>query len=368
MKKIFVLGCTGSIGSQTLDIVRKMPGEFCVTGLSVGKDRQKLDELCREFSCPGTCFSEDGNEGLERLLNESPCDVAVNGVAGAAGLESSVSVLEAGINLALANKESVVMAWPVIKSIAGKTGAEIIPVDSEHSAIFNLINQIGRKNVSKVIVTASGGPFRTYTKEQLESVTVDMALNHPTWKMGPKITVDSATLANKGLEVIEACRLFDVRPENVDVLVHPQSLVHSMVRTKDGMIYAQISDPDMRHPIYGALTWPENKEAFLPPFDLAGHEMTFYPPRKDDFPMLSLAYSCAEKNGGYTVAYNAANEVAVSAFFDRKIKFTGIPALVESVLQADWSGTPSSIEEIREIDARSRKAAEVNLKSFGVKP
>ena len=365
MKKVLVLGCTGSIGSQTLDVIRRMPDEFSVAGLSVGKDEGKLEELCAEFGCPGTCFSRDGNEGLERLVHESGCDIAVNGVAGAVGLESSVAVLEAGINLALANKESVVMAWPVISGIAGRTGASIIPVDSEHSAVFCLINQIGKENVGNVIITASGGPFRDYSREKLESVTVEMALNHPTWKMGPKITVDSASLANKGLEVIEACRLFDVPTEKVRVLVHPQSLVHSMVQTRNGMIYAQISDPDMRHPIFGALTWPEVRESPLPLFDLAGREMTFFPPRMDDFPMLSLAYGCAEKNGGYTIAFNAANEVAVQGFFDSRLKFTQIPSLVERVLQADWTEEPCDIASVYRIDSESRKLASEILDSFG---
>ncbi len=365
MKKILVLGCTGSIGSQTLDLARKMPDRFRVVGLSVGRDKEKLDSLCKEFGCPGTCFSTDGNVGLKNLIDTVDFDMAVNGVAGSAGLESSVAVLESGADLALANKESVVMAWPIIKSIAKKSGAKIIPVDSEHSAVFNLINQVKKENLLNIIITASGGPFRTYTREQLESVTVEMALNHPTWKMGPKITIDSASLANKGLEVIEACRLFDTDPANVKVLVHPQSLVHSLVQTRDGMIYAQISNPDMRHPIFGALTWPENTESPLPLFDLAGHELTFSPPRTDDFPMLDLAYRCAEKNGGNTIAFNAANEIAVQGFFDRKIKFTQIPQLVDSVLDLDWTAEPKTVADVYEIDRLARDAAKNGLESIG---
>lgn len=364
MKKILVLGCTGSIGSQTLDIVRRMPDLFSVVGLSVGKNQEKMEQLCSEFHCPGTCFEIDGSVGLENLIKSCGCDIAVNGVAGAAGLESSVMVLEAGIDLALANKESVVMAWNIIKSIADRTGSKIIPVDSEHSAIFNLINQIKKENLSRILITASGGPFRNFSKEQLESVTPEMALNHPTWKMGPKITIDSASLANKGLEVIEACRLFDVPPEDVKVLVHPQSLVHSLVQTKDGMIYAQISEPDMRHPIFGALVWPEIGNTCLDLFNLENHEITFSPPRMDDFPMLKHAYMCAKKSDRYTIAFNAANEIAVQAFFDKKLGFTQIPQLVHEVLMADWTGAPLSLEQVYEADSLARKMAETKLKLF----
>ena len=358
MKKVLVLGCTGSIGSQTLDIVRNMRDSFEVCGLSVGKNENALNELCREFSCEGTCFARDGTEGLERLIDSCGADIAVNGIAGSAGLVPSVLVLKKGMDLALANKETVVMAWPVVKKIAAENNARIIPVDSEHSAIFNLINQAGKENLKSIIITASGGPFRTFDRAQLEKVTVDDALRHPTWKMGPKITVDSASLANKGLEVIEAVRLFDISPDNVKVAVHPQSLVHSLIQTRDGMVYAQISDPDMRHPIFGALVWPEIKENYLKPFDLFGKEMTFYPPRLDDFPMLSLAYECAKKGFSYTIAFNAANEVAVAAFIEKKISFLQIPRIVEETLQNDWTLHPSDLNLVMKADSDARKIAE----------
>ena len=253
MKKILVLGCTGSIGSQTVDIVRNMKDQFSICGLAVGNNKEKLNSLCKEFNCKGAVFAEDGIEGIRSLVESCDADIAVNGIAGSAGLEPSLIVLENGIDLALANKETVVMAWDLVKSTAEKYNAKIIPVDSEHSAIFNLTQKIGIENISQIVITASGGPFRDFTKEQLENVTVEQALHHPTWNMGKKITIDSATLANKGLEVIEACRLFNQPAKNIKVVVHPQSLVHSLVRTKDGMLYAQISNPDMRHPIFGAL-------------------------------------------------------------------------------------------------------------------
>ena len=262
-----------------------MKDSFEVVGISAGHNEKSVQELCKEFNCRGTVFSRDGIDGLEKLIKECNADIAVNGIAGSAGLIPSTLIIENGTDLALANKETVVMAWPVIKVLAEKHNANIVPVDSEHSAIFSLINQAGKNNISELLITASGGPFRNLSKEELKSVTVEDALKHPTWNMGKKITIDSASLANKGLEVIEANRLFDMRAEKIKVVVHPQSLIHSMVRTNDGMIYAQISDPDMKHPIYSALTYPENKKAYLKPFDLFDQTMTFFKPRMEDFPI-----------------------------------------------------------------------------------
>ena len=363
-KRLLVLGCTGSIGSQTLDIVRSMRDDFEVVGLSAGQNSSKLEELCGEFKCRGTLFARDGIQGIKDLIDSSNADMAVNGIAGSAGLEPSVLVLEKGINLALANKETVVMAWDLIKEIAKDHNASIIPVDSEHSAIFNLIQKIGSDNLSQIVITASGGPFRTYTKDQLKNITVEQALNHPTWNMGRKITIDSSTLANKGLEVIEACRLFDFSPDRVKVIVHPQSLVHSLVRTRDGMLYGQISNPDMRHPIFGALVWPDYRENYLEPFDLSGCEMTFYPPRLDDFPLLKMAYNCASKGNSYTIAFNAANEVAVHAFLDKQIGYQDINLCVEETLKNDWSLLPDTLDKVYSQDNKARNTAQEIIKKI----
>ena len=363
-KKILVMGCTGSIGSQTLDIARKMPESFKVVGLCAGKNKEALNKAMKEFSCKGTLFEEDGMEGISRLIEESNADIAVNGIAGSQGLEPSILVLKKGIDLALANKESVVMAWDLIKDIGKKTGASIIPVDSEHSAIFNLTEKIGKENISQLIITASGGPFRNLPREELFKVTLEQALRHPTWNMGKKITIDSASLGNKGLEVIEAVRLFGFDPKDVKVLVHPQSIVHSLVRTKDGMIYAQLSNPDMRHPIFGALVWPEYKENYMETFDLAEHELTFQKPRLNDFPLLSLAYKCAEKGNSYPIAYNAANEIAVQSFIDHKAGFMDIPYCVEKVLEADWSQKVESINTVYEMDSKARIMAKKIIDSL----
>lgn len=357
-KRILILGCSGSIGSQTIDIVRNMPESFEICGLSCGSNKSVLEKLCAEFHCPGTLFSDDGIDGIKKIVSTCGATIAVNGIAGSAGLEPSLIVLSQGIDLALANKETVVMAWQLVNETAKKHHAHILPVDSEHNAIFNLTQKIGCQNIKELVITASGGPFRNYTNKQLESVTVEQALNHPTWNMGKKITIDSATLANKGLEVIEACRLFDFDPANVKVVIHPQSLIHSLVRTNDGVLYAQISNPDMRHPIFSALVWPQYCDSYLEPFDLCGHEMTFFPPRLNDFPLLSYAYTCAKKAESYTIAFNAANEVAVHAFLNKQISFSCISKCVNVVLQNDWSTEPDCIDSVLHSDKAARTLAE----------
>lgn len=358
MKKILVLGCTGSIGTSTLNIVRSMPEDFSICGLTAHNNEKSLNFLSNEFSCDSVLTSKDGVNAIESLIQKTDPDIVVNGIAGAAGLLPSKITIECGKKLALANKETVVMAWPLIKELAFNKDVEIIPVDSEHSAIFSLINQVGRKNIKNVIITASGGPFRTFSHNDLEKVTVEQALQHPTWNMGKKITIDSASLANKGLEVIEANRLFDFDAKDIQVVVHPQSFIHSMVRTNDGMLYAQISDPDMKHPIFNALTWPENKQSSMNEFDLFDQTMTFYRPRMIDFPMLSYAFEVAQRGKAYTIAYNAANEIAVSAFLDKKISFMAIPRIVRSTLDKDWNHMPSSFEDVFEIDIQARKYTE----------
>ena len=358
MKKVLILGCTGSIGKSTIDIIRNEKDSFSICGLQANENAEKLQSLSNEFNCKSTLTKHEGTDGIKRLISETEPDIVVNGISGAAGLLPSKFVLENKIDLALANKESVVMAWPLIKELSEKNGARIIPVDSEHSAIFCLINQIGFKNIAKIIITASGGPFKNYTKEMLENVTLEQALKHPTWNMGKKITIDSATLANKGLEVIEAQRLFNISTKNIKVTVHPQSFVHSMVQTNDGMIYAQIAQPDMKHPIINALRWPENKPNFLEPFDFYDKEFSFYKPNLTLFPMLKYAFSVAELGKSYTIAYNASNEIAVAAFIDKKISFTQIPKIVNEVLQRDWTKSPDSFEDVFYQDKSARIIAQ----------
>ncbi|MCR4734981.1 MAG: 1-deoxy-D-xylulose-5-phosphate reductoisomerase [Treponema sp.] len=359
MKKVLVLGCTGSIGTNTINIVQNMAEKFTICGLQAHSNKNQLENLCQKFSCPSLLTSENNSEeAFQKLIEESKPDIVVNGIAGAAGLLPSKIVLENKIDLALANKETIVMAGKLIKRLASNNNTKLLPVDSEHSAIFNLINQCGKENIAKVIITASGGPFRTFTSEQLNNVTVEQALNHPTWKMGKKITIDSSTLANKGLEVIEAASLFDLPAEKIEVLVHPQSLIHSLVRTNDGMLYAQISEPDMKHPILNALTWPENINNYLTPFDLFDHTMTFFKPRINDFPMLGFAFECIKKQNGYSIAFNAANEIAVHAFLEEKISYQAISRIVRSVLDYNWNTDPSDFSTVFEIDKEARLRAQ----------
>lgn len=358
MKDILVLGATGSIGKSTLDLARRHKDRFRVVGLQAHSQKEKLDSLEAEFHCRATLSSLEGEEGIARLLDAAKPQIVVNGIAGSAGLLPSRMVLERGIDLALANKESVVMAWNLVNEAARKSGAKIIPVDSEHSAIFNLASFCGREKIAEIILTASGGPFRNFSEEQLANATLADALKHPTWNMGKKITVDSATLANKGLEVIEACRLFDMPGERVGVVVHPESLVHSLVRTTDGILYAQISEPDMRHPIMGALCFPEYVDSGLEKFSLAGHNMSFMQPRRKEFPLLDAAYSAVKKGPLYTIAFNAADEVAANAFIEGKIKFLQIAQVVQRTLEKDWSGSLSDWDDVFQCDKSARAAAE----------
>ena len=354
MKKVLILGCTGSIGTSTLDIIRQFPELFTVCGLTAHSNNDTLQILAREFNCP--TFFTSSKEILKDFIANSKADIAVNGISGAAGLLPSVFCLENAIDLALANKETVVMAWHIVKELAKTNNCRILTVDSEHSAVFSLIEHYGKQNIAKIILTASGGPFRNSTYEELKNTTPEQALKHPTWNMGKKISIDSATLANKGLEVIEACRLFDMKPENVEVTLHPQSLVHSFIATTDGDLYAQISPPDMKRPILSALSHPKMVENSMKKFDFSqSTTMSFSPPNRELFPLLDLAYEAQRKGSAYTIAYNAANEVAVELFLNKKISFLCIPKLVSVVLHKDWNQNVETIEQVLEIDKKVRE-------------
>jgi 1-deoxy-D-xylulose-5-phosphate reductoisomerase len=302
--------------------------------------------------------AQNTNTALREFIVQSGADIAVNGIAGSAGLLPSVFALEEGIDLALANKETIVMAGALIRTLAEKTGCKILPVDSEHSAVFHLLTHFPREAVHSIILTASGGPFRTLDAEKFSEIRAEDALKHPTWTMGKKITVDSATLANKGLEVIEARYLFDMPPEKIRVVVHPQSIVHSLIRTVDGVLYAQMSKPDMRHPILNALFWPETTENSLELLDLAaGIELSFSPPRFDDFPMLPLAFEAAKSGQADCIAYNAANEIAVAAFLDDKITFTDFAPITRRVMAAVTGENPASFDDVFTLDSKCRRIA-----------
>lgn len=378
-KRIIVLGCTGSIGKSTLELVREFPDLFEVVGLQAHSNEKQLLDLGKEFSCTQLCLTGKnigadvlnsriiyyGKSSINNLIKYTEADIVVNGISGAEGLIPSVTALETGKHLALANKETMVMAGNIVKKIAKANNVKILPVDSEHSAIFSLIEKCGNENIENITITASGGAFKNLSKEELENVTLEQALNHPTWDMGPKITIDSATLANKGLEVIEANQLFDLPKEKINVVIHPQSLIHSFVQTKDGDLYAQISKPDMRHPILTALTYPDVIENSLDKIDFSkAFQMEFYPPRFEDFPMLNLAYKALEKGGSYSIVYNAVNEIAVAAFRNKQIKFTDISKIVEKIMNLDWSKTCTEIEEVVQIDYQARNMALQALKEL----
>ena len=363
-KKVTVLGVSGSIGQSSLDILRNKCNRLHPVLFSAHNNSEILVQLKKEFPGVKTVLTaHEGKEGLLNAINTANADITVNGIAGAAGLEPSIAAIKSGSDLALANKETIVMAGPLVYALAGEKNVKIIPVDSEHSAIFKLIEAHGKDNVHEIILTASGGPFRNFSAEDLKKVTPEEALAHPTWNMGPKITIDSASLANKGLEVIEAAFLFGLPPEKIRVTVHPQSLVHSMVRLKNGAIYAQMSKPDMRLPIHDALFWPETEishfdSAIQPDFDSL--QMTFEKCDHEKFPMLNLAYKALAGSPFLPAVYNAANEVAVQAFLEGKISFLEISSLVGYVINRSraQTETPFTIEAVLEQDAAARKLAQ----------
>jgi 1-deoxy-D-xylulose-5-phosphate reductoisomerase len=355
-KRIAILGATGSIGKNTIDVIKANKDFFEVVLLTSHSKVDELFALKKDFPEAKLVLS-----GLIQAIKECGADIVVNGIAGAAGLEPSLAALESGAHLALANKETIVMAAELAFSTAEKYNTKIIPVDSEHSAVFSLIQAHGSDNIDEIILTASGGPFRNYKKEDLAAITPESALNHPTWKMGPKITIDSATLGNKGLEVIEAVRLFAMPPSKVKVTIHPQSIVHSMVRLKDGAVYAQLSQPDMRLPIHNALFYPECKPCQFASIGFDNLHLDFDKPDLDRFPLLRLAYEAAEKSALYPAAYNAANEIAVEAFINRKIGFMQISEVSDHVLQNDWQDRADSLHSILGADKKAREIARAFL-------
>ena len=375
-KKIAILGATGSIGTQTLDVARK-DKNLSVVGLSAHSNIDLLEEQIKEFKPRVVCVMlEDkaaalqerlidagmdtkvttGLEGLVEIATLEEADIIVTAVVGMIGLLPTIKAIEAKKTIALANKETLVTAGELVMKLAKENGVEILPVDSEHSAIFQCLRGNKHEEVEQIILTASGGPFREYTKEQLENVTVEEALNHPNWKMGSKITIDSATLMNKGLEVIEAKYLFDVLPEQIDVVVHKESIVHSMVEYVDGSTIAQLGMPDMRHPIGYALYYPDRTHLeCIPKLRLAEiKSLSFEAPKKDVFPCLQYAYDALEIGGTMPAVLNAANEVVVEAFLNGKITFTEIPKIIHTVMEEHICISSPTLEQILESDAWAR--------------
>jgi len=379
MKRIAILGSTGSIGRSTLSVAESYPDRFEVVALAAGSnveaafeqalrwkprvlslaDEKGAEQVSRKLKARGLGDIEvvHGASGTVRVSTHPEVDFVVSAIVGVAGLEATYEAVKAGKAIGLANKECLVAAGELITAEARKQGKPLLPIDSEHNAVHQCLRGGRMEEVHRIWLTASGGPFLKTPKSEFPSITVQQALNHPTWKMGKRITIDSATLMNKGFEVIEACRLFHVPPAQVEVIVHPQSTIHSMVEFVDGSILAQFSVTDMRLPILYALTYPDRIPSDLrfPVMDL--RQLDFQPPDMRKFRCLALAYAAVEEGGSKTVALNAADEVAVAAFLDGRIGFDEIPSLIENVLSATKTGKMESIQQVLETDLLARETA-----------
>lgn len=376
-KNLLILGSTGSIGRSTLDVVDAHPGEFVIRGLAAYSNVELLVEQYRKYKPEALCLVDEskaehlknalknekvtllfGEDELVRFASFYYVDIVVNAVVGAAGLRVSLQTVEEGRTLAVANKESLVCGGPLFPEIIKKTKAKILPIDSEHSAIWQAAMCGKEDELKKIILTASGGPFRTLPKEEFASITKEQALNHPTWNMGNKITIDSATLANKGLEVMEAVVLFNVPASKIEVVIHPQSIIHSMVEFIDSSVIAQLSNPDMRLPISYALFWPKRVQSDFGAVDFSRiKDLTFEKPDFEKFKALTLAFDCAEKGGTAPAIYNAANEIAVDAFLKEQIRFTEITDIVDESLEKLNIVSRPNILDILEADKETRAFA-----------
>lgn len=376
MKKISILGSTGSIGTSTLDVVRNNPEDFQVVALALGRNLEEAARQVEEFrpQMVSVSRSEDmellrglvkfdveissGAAGAEAVASHPEADYVLSAIVGAAGLTPTLAAIRAGKTIGLANKETMVVAGEFMNAEAKAAGVKILPVDSEHSAIFQCLNGEDSDEVRRLILTASGGPFLHKSKEEFSGITVEQALKHPNWDMGAKITIDSSTLMNKGLELIEARWLFDVAPERLDVNVHPQSIIHSMVEFQDGSVMAQLGIPDMRIPIAYAMSYPRRLPNCLPALDLTRiGELTFFKPDEDKFRCLYLAKQVLQEGGTLPAVLNAANEVAVEKFLNKEIAYLQIPQVVEETLNSHRSKTPKSLKDIMEADQWARSHA-----------
>ena len=390
MKRIAILGSTGSIGRSTLSVVESYPNRFQVATLAAGTNvelafeqavrwkprvvslanERDAEALREKFRGAGISETEvvDGASGTVRVATHPEVDFVVSAIVGVSGLEATYEAVRAGKAVGLANKECLVVAGELITAEARRQGKALLPIDSEHNAVHQCLRGGRMHEVERIWLTASGGPFLHTPKSEFASITVQQALNHPTWKMGKRITIDSATLMNKGFEVIEACRLFDISPDRVQVVVHPQSTIHSMVEFVDGSILAQISVTDMRLPILYALTYPDRIPSDLR-FSIGDlRHLDFCPPDVAKFPCLALAYKAAEAGGGKTIALNAADEVAVAAFLDEQIEFEDIPRIIEEVMAATPAGHLESIQKVLVLDTEARLLATEIVKQHSRKP
>jgi len=376
-KRLIIFGSTGSIGKRTLDVARDFRAAFEIVALSASQSASLLEAQIEEFRPQAACLADErlqaeaariasragvpvfcGAEGLMRLAREFPADLAVVATVGFAGLMPSLAALEAGCDLALANKEVLVAAGQIVTRRAAERGVRILPIDSEHNAVFQCLGGAKPDCVRRIILTASGGPFRRMPKEDLARVTVEQALAHPTWSMGPKITIDSSTLMNKGFEVIEAHYLFRIPISRIEVVIHPESAIHSMVEYLDGSILAQMGPTDMYLPIQNVLTYPRRLPNAFQPLDFARlGSLNFEAPDMDRFPALRLAFEAAKAAGTAPAALNAANEVAVARFLRREIRYLDIPAIIADVLEAHTNTPEPALDDIHAVDRWARERA-----------
>lgn len=382
MKRIAILGSTGSVGTKALDVIENHPDDFSAVALASHSNAKLLAEQVKRYRPKLVAIYDEskfselkkslsgidtelvcGSSGVEEVAKYNGADLILIAIAGSAGLKPTLVAIESGKTVALANKEPLVMAGGIITARANERGTKLIPVDSEHSAIFQCLNGQNGSTVKKIYLTGSGGPLRKINANRFESLSPEEVVNHPKWKMGRKISVDSATLMNKGLEIIEARWLFSIGVDKIEVLIHPEAIIHSMVEFVDGSIIAQLSSTDMRLPILYALSYPERLASALPPVDfLKLGKFTFLSPNLSKFPCLKLSYEVAKQEGSYPVVLNAANEEAVWAFLDRKIKFNRIPKIIEKVLSLHKRKSDPALDEILGIDAWARDEARRMIK------
>jgi 1-deoxy-D-xylulose-5-phosphate reductoisomerase len=377
MRRITVLGATGSVGQSTLDVIRAHPDRFQVEALTAARNVDQLARDAKAFgaklavvadaSCYGALKEALAGSGIEAAAGAGalveaaarPADLVMAAIVGAAGLAPTLAAIERGTTVAVANKEVLVCAGEIVMAAARRCGAKLLPVDSEHNAIFQVFEESQRAAIDRLILTASGGPFRTWTLEAMRSVTPAQAVAHPNWSMGAKISVDSATMMNKGLELIEACHLFAMPADQIEVLVHPQSVIHSLVGYQDGSVLAQLGAPDMRTPIAYALGWPERISAPVKKLNLAEiAQLTFESPDPVRFPALRLTREALSAGGAMTTVLNAVNEVAVAAFLDGRIGFLDIAAIDEAVMESMTGAKAETLDDIAYVDAEARRLAQ----------
>lgn len=381
-KRVIVLGSTGSIGRATLDVAAGLPDAVRIVGLAAGENWQLAVEQARRFDVPAVAVANErhydelkkalpvgarvfaGAAGLIDLVNETESDFVLNAIVGAAGLPATIAAVERGLTIGLANKESLVVAGTLLMDLAKRRGVQLIPVDSEHSAILQAGLAGHESEVKRVLLTASGGPFRSWPRERIDQATMEEALQHPTWTMGPKITIDSATMMNKTLEVIEAAHLFGLKAEQIEVVIHPESIVHSMVEFCDGSVMAQLSTPDMRTPIQYALTYPHRRNGLPTRLDWNRiRSLNFEPPDLERFPALRLGFEAVRRGGSAGAVLNAANEASVAAFRAGKIRFGRIAQLNEEVFYRHEPATHPTLPQLLQFDAWARQEVNACLPS-----